>query len=114
MHEVSLVRGVFRSLEEEFNSDQLAKMHTIRMKIGLLSNVEPVLMQSAFNAVKEDNPQYANVNLDIESIPIEVHCDICGKDSVVSNYRFVCDCGVPTNNVVKGQELLIHQVEFLD
>ncbi len=114
MHEVSLVRNVFRSLEDEFSSDEMERLSVIKMKIGKLSNVEPILMQNAFEAVKVEHPQYAEVKLEIELVPVQIHCDSCGENTVISDYRFVCSCGTPSNNVISGTELLIHQVEFLE
>ena len=114
MHELSLVRGIFKTLEEEFQREEMDRLHTVKMKVGQLSNVEPILMQNAFSAVKADQPEYGDVNLEIEVLPIEIYCDKCDKRCQVENYRFVCACGMPTNNVVQGTELLIHQVQFSD
>ncbi len=114
MHEVSLVRNVFKTLEEEFPPEDMARLRTIRMTVGELSNVQPILMQNAFSAVKEDNPRYADVSLEIDQIPVKIECTECGKVSEVQGYRFICACGKPCNNVISGTELLIHQVEFLD
>lgn len=114
MHEVSLVRGVFRTLEGEFSSDEMQRLRQINMKVGALANVEPVLMQNAFGAVKADNPRYADVDLKIDMIPAEIECDHCGQKTVIEDYRFVCSCGRPSRNVIHGMELLIHQVEFFD
>ncbi|MEM9326868.1 MAG: hydrogenase maturation nickel metallochaperone HypA [Bacteroidota bacterium] len=115
MHEVSLVRNVFRTLEEEFGTEELTRLQTIRMKVGELSNVEPTLMQNAFEAVKADNPKYDTVGLEIDWIPTTVSCPICTATSRVQNYHFVCEnCGAPTSDVITGNELLIHQVEFAE
>ena len=113
MHEVSLVRNVFKTLEEEFEKEEIGRLETVRMKIGELSNVEPILMQNAFEAVKEDQPEYQHIKLDIDLIPVTVKCGICTATTRVSSYRFICgNCGAPTNDVITGNELLIHQVEF--
>jgi len=113
MHEVSLVRNVFKTLEEEFEKEEIGRLETVRMKIGELSNVEPILMQNAFEAVKADQPEYKHIKLDIDLIPITVKCPICTATSKVYAYRFICDnCGAPTNDVITGNELLINQVEF--
>ena len=113
MHELSLVRGIFKTLEDEFSAEEMQRLHAVNMKVGKLSNVEPILMQNAFSAVKADRPEYADVDLKIEVLPIEIECE-CGKRTVIENYRFFCSCGAPSNNVVQGEELLIHQVEFSD
>ncbi|NRB49968.1 MAG: hydrogenase maturation nickel metallochaperone HypA [Saprospiraceae bacterium] len=112
MHEISLVRNIFATLESEFSKEDLEAMTAIDMKIGLLANVEPILMQNAFEAVTTAEEKYQTVKLNIELIPIEVFCSECQIQSAVENYKFVCSCGKPNNNVVKGTELLIHRVHF--
>ncbi|MBX2877250.1 MAG: hydrogenase maturation nickel metallochaperone HypA [Saprospiraceae bacterium] len=113
MHEISLVRNIFSTLEAEFSKEDLDKMTAIDMKIGLLANVEPILMQNAFDAVTTAEEKYQTVQLNIELIPIEIHCKDCQQNSTIEQYKFACQtCGKPNNNVVKGTELLIHRVHF--
>ena len=57
MHEIALVRNIFTSLEEAF-PDRLDKIRGIYLTVGLLSNVQPVLMENAFAAVLEEEPRY--------------------------------------------------------
>lgn len=111
MHEISLVRQILRTLEQEF-PDRTHLLHRIHLKAGLLSNVQPLLMQSAFQAVLQDEPRYARVLLEVEQLPILVRCDTCGTVSQVEHYRFVCPCGQPCRDIVQGDELLIGKVEF--
>jgi len=113
MHEISLVRNIFNTLESEFSKDELAGMKAINLRVGLLSNVEPILMQNAFEAVTTAEEKYQQVQLNVEVIPIEIYCSDCDSNSTIENYKFACkSCGKPNNNVVKGTELLIHQVQF--
>lgn len=113
MHEISLVRNIFNTLEAEFSQEELERLRAINLKVGLLSNIEPVLMQNAFEAVTTAEEKYLDVQLNVELIPIEVFCNSCQTNSTVENYKFACSsCGQPNNNVVKGTELLIHQVQF--
>ncbi|MCU0449819.1 MAG: hydrogenase maturation nickel metallochaperone HypA [Bernardetiaceae bacterium] len=112
MHEASLVRSIFRSLEDNFPPERLAVLERVYLRVGLLANVEPVLMQNAFAAVQATEARYETVELVIEVLPIKVFCPTCQIESLVENYRFVCACGRPSSQVVQGTELLIHQVEF--
>ena len=115
MHEISLVRTIFRTLEEEFSQEELSRLDSIDLKVGLLSNVEPLLMQTAFTAVTETNEAYEGVGLNIEQVPIEIRCPSCGQTSLIQQYKFVCaHCDTPSNNVIRGTELLIHRVHFHD
>lgn len=113
MHEISLVRTIFSTLEAEFQREDLEKLTAIDLKVGLLSNVEPLLMQNAFEAVTTAEGKYQNVQLQVELVPIEIYCAACKAHSTIENYKFACAvCGQPNNNVVKGTELLIHRVHF--
>ena len=113
MHEISLVRNIFKTLEVEFPAD-MDRVRGIHLTVGLLSNVQPILMQNAFQAVLEDEPRYRKTSLHVAVLPILIHCDDCGKTTEVQQYRFVCPCGKPSRNVVQGEELLITKVEFTD
>ena len=113
MHEISLVRNVFNTLEAEFSKEELKELTAIHLKIGALSNVEPILMQNAFNAVTTAEEKFQQVQLHIQTIPIKIYCHHCKVHSLIQNYKFACaSCGSPNNNVVEGTELLIHQVQF--
>lgn len=113
MHEVSLIRTIFQTLESEFSASECATITAIDLKVGLLSNVEPQLMQNAFAAVQESTGQFPGVELCIELVPIAIFCDTCQKESPVEQYRFVCQhCSQTNSNVIRGTELLIHRVHF--
>ncbi|MCI4669518.1 MAG: hydrogenase maturation nickel metallochaperone HypA [Bacteroidia bacterium] len=113
MHELSLVQSIFASLREELSKEELAKLTRVDMKIGVLANVEPTLLQNAFLAYQESNPEYKQVALSTERVQIKIHCSSCKKKSAVTNYIFRCQhCGQPSNDIKEGEELLIHQIHF--
>ncbi|MEO0777246.1 MAG: hydrogenase maturation nickel metallochaperone HypA [Bacteroidota bacterium] len=115
MHEISLVRSIFNTLSAEFSPEELATLEAIDLKVGLLSNVEPLLLQNAFEAVTTAEQKFEAVQLNVEVIPIAIHCTTCAQDSPVERYKFVCaHCGQANNNVVRGTELLIHRVHFAE
>ena len=111
MHEISLVHGIFRTLQEQF-PDKMESLLRVKVKAGLLSNVQPLLMQSAWDAVLECEPEHGDVKLDMEVLPVLIECTKCGKVSQVDDYVFICSCGEPCRNIIQGQELLISEVEF--
>jgi len=112
MHEISLVRNIFSTLEAEFPG-RLGDVRNIYLTVGLLSNVQPILMQNAFDAVLQDEPGYAKAILNVEVLPIKVLCAQCHTTSEVQQYKFICSrCGSPCSNVIQGEELLITKVEF--
>jgi hydrogenase nickel incorporation protein HypA/HybF len=116
MHEISLVRNIFKTLEGEFPKEELSRLEAINLTVGKLSNVEPILMNNAFEAVTAtDYPEFKKVKLNITVLPIEIYCEDCGQKSIIEHYRFICShCEKPNNNIVQGNELLIGGVEFSD
>ena len=113
MHEVSLVRTIASTLEEEFTAEERTRLTRIDLRVGLLSNVQPVLMQNAFQAVQEGEGKFNGVELHVEVLPVLVRCETCNHESQIDNYKFACaNCGRPTSNVIQGNELLIHRVHF--
>ena len=112
MHEISLVRNIFRTLEAEFEQKELDKLSQIDLKVGLLSNVEPILMQNAFEAVAQDEQRFLDAKLMVNVVPIIIKCDLCGDVSEVKNYSFKCQNGHPTKNIIQGEELTIERVHF--
>ena len=114
MHEISLVRNIFNTLEAEF-TDRFKDIRTIYLTVGELSNVQPILMQNAFEAVLTDEPKYKNTKLNVKVLPIIIYCDACFKESMVQQYKFICKyCQKPSRNVKQGEEMLITKVEFED
>ena len=112
MHEISLVKNIFGSLDSVYSEADRSKIAKIYMKVGLLSNVEPILMQNAFEAVvATERKEYQGCELEIEVLPILVYCDECKKESEVINFKFVCACNRPSNNIIQGNELLISGVD---
>ncbi|MEP7321230.1 MAG: hydrogenase maturation nickel metallochaperone HypA [Saprospiraceae bacterium] len=113
MHEISLVKNIFNTLEIEFPGE-LLKIRNIHLTVGILSNIQPLLMQSAFEAVLLDQPQYQHTSLTVEVLPVLIKCETCGRITEVKDYRFICICGKPGKNIIQGEELLISKVEFAD
>ena len=113
MHEASLVHNIFDLLESKFSEEELQTLEQIDVQVGLLSNVEPLLLENAFEAVKVTLNKYHQVQLHMEHVAIEVYCATCDAQSKIRNYTFVCEhCGQPNNHVVKGMELLINKLHF--
>lgn len=112
MHELSIVKDIFDTLEEHYDA-KVEDIQQIQVTAGLLSNVQPVLIQNAFDAFITDHPYYREMELEVLVNDIIAHCDHCKKDFHVRYHKFVCDdCGTPSANIVQGNELFISKVIF--
>lgn len=116
MHEISLVKSIFKSLDTMYTQKEVEKIQTIYLTLGELSNAQPVLMKNAFEAVvSTERKDYSHCKLQVELIPIKIHCSECKMDSEIKNYKFVCkSCGLPNNNIVQGEELMVSGIDLKD
>ncbi len=115
MHEVSIVQSIMRTLEREFGDEDIERIVQIDLEVGVFSNVEPILLQNAFEAVKTTTGKMQHVRLHIDVKPIKVYCPDCQRESLIEDYKFVChSCQKPCTNIVQGTELLIKRVHFED
>ena len=115
MHETSIINGIMRTLKQEFDAEKLDKLTGVFVKVGILSNIEPRLLMNAYEASHMTNPSFQNVKLNIEMTELKIQCESCDHITEVKNYRFLCDnCQKPSKNVIQGEEMLIHKVEFDD
>jgi hydrogenase nickel incorporation protein HypA/HybF len=112
MHELPLVREILTTLEEKYN-DQFDQIVGVEIEAGLLSSIQPILIQNAFEALILDEPQYAKIDLSVKLLPIIAYCNDCCKNFEVIRHKFVCSCGTPSSTIVQGDELRISKVDFL-
>ena len=82
MHEVSLVQNLIQTLEETY-PNKMEQIRHVQLSAGLLSNVQPILMQNAFEAVMKELPQYAQMQLEVKVLPILIHCAQCNSTTEV-------------------------------
>lgn len=111
MHETGIVQEIFDTLQQEY-PDRYATIVKVQIEAGLLSNIQPILIQNAFEAYVIDQPQFAQVELEVKVLPIHAYCERCQEPFEVVFHRFVCDCGTPSGKVIQGEELRISQVIF--
>lgn len=111
MHELGIVKDIFRTLEEAY-PDRYEDIIKINLEAGLLSSLQPILIQNAFEAYVLDDTRFKHTELEVSILPIIAYCKNCDKQFEVKYHRFVCDCGEPSDTIIQGEELRISQVTF--
>ncbi|NGM63992.1 hydrogenase maturation nickel metallochaperone HypA [Sphingobacterium sp. SGR-19] len=111
MHELGIVKDIFRTLEEAY-PDRYESIVKINLEAGLLSSLQPILIQNAFEAYVMDDTRFKNTELEVSILPIIAYCKNCDKQFEVKYHRFVCECGQPSDTIIQGEELRISQVTF--
>jgi hydrogenase nickel incorporation protein HypA/HybF len=81
-------------VERLADAEGAGKVEEVRVKVGPLSGVEPLLIETAFQ-ILAPRTSVGKARLVIEEIPLMAQCADCGHEFEVPYFRFrcpVCDC----------------------
>ncbi|RXJ88145.1 hydrogenase/urease nickel incorporation protein HypA [Arcobacter sp. CECT 8985] len=112
MHEYSIVQSLLEQCEQYVKDNNASKVTKLIVKIGVLSGVEPDLLQTAFDTFKEktvcDNAQFI-----INHQKVVVECLDCNKTSTLQKHEFLCpSCNSNNLNVVDGEDMFLMSLEL--
>ena len=112
MHEYSIVQALLEQIEtiaDENNTDKVTKVIT---KIGVMSGVEPHLLETAFNTFKEKTIcENAEFVMNIQ--PLKLLCKECHKESEPKRVEYCClECKSLNVEVIDGEDMYLMSVEM--
>jgi len=112
MHEYSIVQSLLDQCEENARANDAKKVTKVVVKIGVMSGVEPDLLQNAFDTFKEgtmcENCEYIQL---IQ--PIIISCHKCKKESKLKKNEYCCPhCQSVELDVIDGEDLMLMQLEL--
>jgi len=114
MHELSVCQALITQVEQVAHQHQAIEVAQLIVQIGVLSGIEPELLQQAFTIARTLSPMTQQSVLVIESLPIRVHCSRCNRESTATANRLLCGhCGEWQTRLVSGDELLLKSVELV-
>jgi len=112
MHELSVCQSMLRQVESIAAEHGARAVTAIKVQIGPLSGVEPQLLSQAF-PIASAGTVAAQADLQLETLPVRVHCRTCGADSEAAVNRLLCgECGDWQTQLLSGDELLLTSVEL--
>jgi hydrogenase nickel incorporation protein HypA/HybF len=110
MHERSLVKALLRQVENVAAKHPGSHILSIRVRIGEFSGVEPQLLASAYDDLKTNTP-FRGATLDLEQVPLDAVCELCGNRFRIERFNFQCDsCGSLRLTICGGEEMLLDSV----
>ena len=112
MHEYSVVQSLLESCEEHARRNEASKVTKVVVKIGVLSGVEPDLLQTAFDTFKEQTICHDAVFL-INHQKIQIECFDCGEISTLEKHEFSClKCQSVNIKVIDGEDMYLMSLEM--
>jgi hydrogenase nickel incorporation protein HypA/HybF len=88
------------------------KVVRIIVRIGPLSGIEPLLLESAFS-ISRAGTLAEEAEFLTEALPIRVLCNSCGAESETAVNNLVCrSCGGYNTKLLSGDELILARVEL--
>ena len=112
MHEESLMRSLLRQVEELAQQHHARAVEEIEVEVGPLSGVEPLLLQDAFERLKDDF-FWPRAELSVLQVGLDVLCQSCQSESQLKDFRFVChQCGSPSLKIIRGDAFRLLNVRM--
>lgn len=114
MHELSLCGDLMEQVAAIAKTHRAEKVARIIVRIGPLSGIEPMLLESAFSIIKEGTLA-EEAELSMETLAIRVLCNDCQLESEATVNNLVCrHCGAYDTQLLSGDELILARVELLN
>ncbi len=114
MHEYSIVQSLLDIIEENAAKHGAKTVQKVVVKIGVMSGVEPHLLQIAFDTFKEKTI-CENASLEMIIQPIVAQCKECGAQNEFEKNQifFECkECGGVDLEVMDGEDMLLLSLEM--
>jgi hydrogenase nickel incorporation protein HypA/HybF len=112
MHEASLVSSLLRQVDDLVVANGGGQVVEIRVEVGPLSGVEPLLLTEAFHRLRPSTAS-TNAELIVEFVGLTYRCRSCGHQDVTDVLRFVCaECGGGDVDVLAGDAVILQSIKL--
>ena len=110
MHELSLVRSLLAQVSQIASDHGGGGVREICVQCGPLSGVEPALMLSAFESLRDD-ANWLRTALRIEEVPLQATCEACRHTFEPERFRFACPrCGSAQTRATSGEGVILESI----
>ena len=112
MHELAVCQALIDQVAQIAQDRGARQVVSITVSVGVLSGVEPKLLQHAFPLAAAGS-RAEHATLVVESIPVKIRCRTCRAESEAEPNRLLCGaCRDWQVDVVSGEQLLLKSVEL--
>jgi hydrogenase nickel insertion protein HypA len=112
MHEYSVVQSLLNQCEEQAKEHNASKITKVVCKIGVMSGIEPHLLQVAFDTFKEKTLcDGAEFIINIQKLKLE--CRDCSYIYEEDEIRYFCQkCESLKVKVIDGEDMYLMSLEM--
>ena len=111
MHEYSIMQSALNEALRQARLAGAARVHAIRLRIGVLSGVVPEALRLAFQALTPGTSAEGAL-LTIEEVAARFWCATCRREFVSADLFGQCpDCRNPSGELRAGRELELSSME---
>jgi len=110
MHEYSVASSLLELVEKQAREHAAERVVAVHVRIGALSGVEPDLLRTAWELVRERSLA-AGAALRLEAVPARWACSRCAAPVAPGLVLRCADCGEP-GRLAAGDELLLARIEM--
>jgi len=112
MHEYSIVQALMEQIDTLVEDNDATEVMKVIVKIGVMSGVEPHLLEIAFNTFKEKSVcERAEFIMNIQALSIV--CEACDTQSELEKPHYCCPhCQSLDVRVVDGEDMFLMSVEM--
>ena len=113
MHELSIVLSIIDEISELAEAHDMTSVEVVHLKVGAFSCVDRDALLFAWTLGCEGT-SFEQSQLDIETVPLVIHCQFCGRNRVPPSLRQLScpECSTPAQTIVTGQELEVVSLEM--
>jgi hydrogenase nickel incorporation protein HypA/HybF len=113
MHELAIAQTLIDTATRALPFSKQMRVITLQVRLGPLAGVSKPELEFGFGVVATGTP-FASARLEVEEIPVVVHCPHCQTHASIDEptLLLVCPrCGATPVQVVQGKELTLKSFE---
>ncbi|CEO38954.1 hydrogenase maturation nickel metallochaperone HypA [Photobacterium kishitanii] len=111
MHEYSIVGALIEQCEQHARDNDANKVTRVTIKVGILSGVEPALLETAFQTFKLEGICH-DAEFEMHIQPLVLSCLECGQETIHNERSIICQhCHSNRTHVLDGEDLMLMQLE---
>jgi hydrogenase nickel incorporation protein HypA/HybF len=109
MHELSVAHAIVSTVVEAVPAD--ASVEVVRVRVGAMSGVVATALEYAWD-VATVGSRIDGSRIEIETIPVSIRCQPCGRVTQPTQGVRCPECGTPSGDFVAGRELELVSVDL--